>query len=115
MAFKEQQLTGSDLDRWNTRNRNKIITEIFLKMRNSKIWSSPRVNFRAFAFHYIYDLPPIINTLSEPILFTDDTIVIISSKSFDDFSAISNTILSHMSKWFTSNKLVLNIDKTRET
>jgi hypothetical protein len=24
---------------------------------------------------------------------------------------MSNTFLSHMSKWFTSNKLVLNVDK----
>jgi len=24
---------------------------------------------------------------------------------------MSNTVLSHMSKWFTSNKLVLNLDK----
>jgi hypothetical protein len=27
-------------------------------------------------------------------------------------SAISNEILSHMSKWFTSNKLILNLDET---
>jgi hypothetical protein len=49
--LKEQQLTGLDPD---TKNRNKIITEIFLKMRNSKTWSSSRVNFRAFAFYNIY-------------------------------------------------------------
>jgi hypothetical protein len=24
---------------------------------------------------------------------------------------MSNTVLSHMSKWFTSNELVLNLDK----
>jgi hypothetical protein len=45
-------------------------------------------------------------------LFADDTSIIISKKEFDDFSAVSNTVLSHMSKWFTSNKLVLNLDKT---
>jgi hypothetical protein len=53
-----------------------------------------------------------MNTLSETILFADNTSVIISSKNFDDFSAMSNTVLSHMSKWFSSNKLVLNLDKT---
>jgi hypothetical protein len=31
---------------------------------------------------------------------------------FDDFSAMSKTVLSHTSKLFTSNKLVLNLDKT---
>jgi hypothetical protein len=61
---------------------------------------------------YMNDLPPTINILSEPILFADDNSVIISSKNFDDFSTISNTVLSHMSKWFTTNKLVLNLEKT---
>jgi hypothetical protein len=41
--------------------------------------------------------------------------VIISSKNFDDFYAMSNTELSHISKWFTCNKLVLNLDKTNIT
>jgi hypothetical protein len=45
-------------------------------------------------------------------LFTDDTNVIISSKNFYDFSAMSNIAIPHMSKWFTSNKLVLNLDKS---
>jgi hypothetical protein len=70
------------------------------------------------------DLPPTINILLEPILFTDDTNVIISSKNFDDFSTISKTFLSYMNKWFVSNKLVLkwfisnklvlNLDKTNK-
>jgi hypothetical protein len=83
-------------------------------MGNSKTWSSSGVNFRAFDFHNIYinDLPTTINILSEPILFTDDTSVIISSINFDDFSIVSNTVLSHMNKWVTSNKLVLNLDIT---
>jgi hypothetical protein len=81
-------------------------------MGNSKTWSSPGVNFRASAFiKYINDLPPTINALSEPTLFADDTSVIIYSQNFDNFSAISNTVLCHTSKWFTSNKLVLNPDK----
>jgi hypothetical protein len=83
---------------------------------------SPGVNFRAFAFHNIYththththinDPPPTVDTLSDPILFADDTTVIISSKIFYDFFTMSNTVLSHMNKRFTSNKLVLNLDKT---
>jgi hypothetical protein len=35
---------------------------------------------------YINDLPPTISSLSEPIIFTDDASVIISSKRFDDFN-----------------------------
>jgi hypothetical protein len=61
---------------------------------------------------YINDLHPSINNLLEPILFTDDTSLIISSNNFYDFSTISNTVLSHMSTWYTSNKLILNLDKS---
>jgi hypothetical protein len=61
---------------------------------------------------YINDLPPTINISSEPVIFPDDTSVIISSKKFDDFCAISNIVLSHMNKWFNANRLVLNIDET---
>ena len=43
----------------------------------------------------------------------DDTIAIISSKSFDDFCMVSNSIVSHISIWFAANKLVLNLDKER--
>jgi hypothetical protein len=44
---------------------------------------------------YINDLPPTINTLSEPTIFDDDTSVIISSKNAVDFCIMSNTVLSH--------------------
>jgi hypothetical protein len=47
-----------------------------------------------FFIIYINDLPPTINTLSEPI-FADDTSVIISTKNFYDFCTMSNIILSH--------------------
>jgi hypothetical protein len=36
-----------------------------------------------------------MNTLSEPILFADDTNVIISSKNVNDFSAMSNSSVSY--------------------
>jgi hypothetical protein len=61
---------------------------------------------------FINYLPPIISTSSELILFADDINVIIACKNFEYFSAVPNTFLSHISKWFTSNKLVLNLDKT---
>jgi hypothetical protein len=82
--------------------------------RTVKTWTSPKVNFRVFAFPntHTHNLHPTINTLSESISFTDDTCVMISSKNFDHFSTMSNTVLSHMSKWFTANKFVLNPDKT---
>jgi hypothetical protein len=61
---------------------------------------------------YINDLPPRINSLAEPILFADDTSVIISNRNFRDFSATSNLVLSHMIEWFAANKLILNLENT---
>jgi hypothetical protein len=61
---------------------------------------------------YINDLPPRINSLAKPILFADDTSVIISNGNFRDFSATSNLVLSFMIEWFAANKLILNLEKT---
>ena len=61
---------------------------------------------------YIKDLPLRLNSVSEPILFADDTSVIISSRNFKDFCSVSNLVLSHMIKWFAVNNLILNLDKT---
>jgi hypothetical protein len=60
---------------------------------------------------YINDLPQTVNTLAIPIIFADDTSVIISSKNLDDFCRLANRVVSHMSKWFAANKLALNLDK----
>jgi hypothetical protein len=61
---------------------------------------------------YKNDLPPTINTSTIPIIFADDTSVIISSKNLDDFCILSKRVVSLMSKWFAANKLTLNLDKT---
>ena len=61
---------------------------------------------------YINDLPLKINTISDPILFADDTSVTISKDNYDDFKQISNLVLSHMCEWSDANHLVLNVEKT---
>jgi len=61
---------------------------------------------------YINELPLRKNSVLEPILFADDTSVTISSRNFEDFSSMSNLVLSHMIKWFAANNLVLNLGKT---
>jgi len=45
---------------------------------------------------HINDLPLQINSLSEPILFSDDTRVIISNENFIDFSISANQVLARM-------------------
>jgi hypothetical protein len=61
---------------------------------------------------YINDLPLPINSFAEPILFADDTSVIIYNGNLRDFSSTSNLVLSRMIEWFAANKLVLNMENT---
>ena len=64
-----------------------------------------------FIIHiYIYIIPE--NKFCIRTIFADDTSVIISSRNFEDFSSVSNLVLSHLIKWFAANNLVLNFDKT---
>jgi len=52
---------------------------------------------------YINDLPPKINSVSETILFVDDTSVIITGRNLGDFCSVSNLVFSHVIKWFAGN------------
>jgi hypothetical protein len=56
---------------------------------------------------YINDLPLGINALLEPIIYADGTGIIISGKNVDDFCAVLNVIISHMSKWFGASRFGL--------
>ena len=49
---------------------------------------------------YINDLPLQINSLAEPILFADNTSVIISNRKFIDFSTSANQVLARTVEWF---------------
>jgi hypothetical protein len=60
---------------------------------------------------YINDLPLRKNSLAEPILFADDTNVIISNRNFIDFSTSANLVLACMIEWCSANMLVLNFEK----
>jgi hypothetical protein len=51
---------------------------------------------------YISDLPLSINSLSEPVLFADDTNVI-SNRIFEDLCSVSNLVLSRMNECCAAN------------
>jgi hypothetical protein len=44
---------------------------------------------------YINDLPLTISSASEPVLFPDNTGVIISSRNFKDFHSVSDVVVSY--------------------
>ena len=47
------------------------------------------------------------------LMFADDTNVFFSEKTFEKLFAVANQQLKNIDNWLTSNKLSLNIDKTK--
>jgi len=61
---------------------------------------------------YVNDLPKNINDKSVPILFADDTSVIVKSPNPKDFQTNMVTAFNCVNKWFKVNLLPINGDKT---
>jgi hypothetical protein len=60
----------------------------------------------------INDLPTRIADPSKPVLFADDTSIIITSPSPSKLIEDINNIIYNINDWFISNSLSLNLDKT---
>lgn len=61
---------------------------------------------------YINDLHLGINIDSRPVLFADDTCVLITANDLNELQTKSTSKLNYMSTWFAVNGLSLNIQKT---
>jgi hypothetical protein len=61
---------------------------------------------------YVYDLSKSVSDKSSPILFAYDTSFIITSRDETKFKFHTNEIFNEINKWFHSNLLMLNCDKT---
>jgi hypothetical protein len=61
---------------------------------------------------YINDLPKTINDKTVPILFADDTSIIVKSPNPKDFQTDMVTAFNNVNKWFKVNLLSINVDKT---
>jgi hypothetical protein len=61
---------------------------------------------------YINDFPPEINTISEVIMFADNTSILCTSKNYD-VKKKHDVILGHIVFWFQNNQLALNLDKPK--
>jgi hypothetical protein len=62
---------------------------------------------------YINDLPKIYNDNAKVVLYADVTSRIITSLNPTDFTYSANKILQDINKWFPTNLLSLNADKTQ--
>jgi hypothetical protein len=65
-----------------------------------------------FFILYINDLPKTIAISVNPVLFADDTSTIVTNPDLMEFINSINTNIIKINRWFQSNSLSLNIDKT---
>lgn len=61
---------------------------------------------------YINDLPNIIKSKSIPILFADDTSIIVKNPNHIEYEKELTLLLNNINEWFKANLLTLNLDKT---
>ena len=66
-----------------------------------------------FFLLHINDLPGIINDISKPTIFADDTNIIFTHSKLTDFKDEINLVIEKISKWFQANSLILNFIKTK--
>jgi hypothetical protein len=61
---------------------------------------------------YVNDLPNVISDISNPVLYADDTSLIITNSDSQIFERDINTAILQLNRWFNSNLLLLNLEKT---
>lgn len=61
---------------------------------------------------FINDLPDCLRS-AQAIMYANDTAILVRSKSLLDAECIINSELENVHKWFVSNKLTLNMSKTK--
>lgn len=61
---------------------------------------------------YINDLPNIISDISNPVLYAADTSLVITNSDVQRFENDINMTIQQLNRWFNSNLLLLNLEKT---
>jgi len=64
---------------------------------------------------FINDLPKFVNDKFVPILFADDTNILLSHSNPTNFNSNINTVFKILSDWFEQNLLSLNFTKIQFT
>jgi hypothetical protein len=78
---------------------------------------SPKAQYLVHCFFLLYvnNLPKITDENSKIVLFADDTSIIIASPNPIHFKNNVNKIFQDVNRWFSTNLMSLNIDKTHYT
>ena len=66
-----------------------------------------------FFLIYINDLPKILDGNSHTVLYADDTSILIIGSNKRDLEENTNLTFQKIIKWFNSNRLTLNLNKTQ--
>ena len=61
---------------------------------------------------YVNDLPRSINKFASPVIYADDTSVLVSANNLKDLQTKIDSTLYHISDWFSFTGLTLNMEKT---
>jgi hypothetical protein len=65
-----------------------------------------------FCILYINGLPKTMAISANPVIFADDTSMIITKSDPLEFTNTINRNITKINRWYKSNSLSLNIDKT---
>jgi hypothetical protein len=61
---------------------------------------------------YVNDIPNVISDIFNPVLYADDTSLTITNSNSQMFEINLNTVILQLNRWFSSNQLLLNLEKT---
>jgi hypothetical protein len=75
---------------------------------------APRINALTSALSLLYkDLPEVVNNNSRPVLFADDTSVIVNNPALVNFKNYLTFPFEQLNAWFSINLLSLSYNKTQ--
>jgi hypothetical protein len=76
-------------------------------------WSSPGIHTRPLFFLlYVNGIPNVISNISNPVLYADDTNLIIINSNSQMFQKSINTAILQLNRWFSRSQVLLNLEKT---
>jgi hypothetical protein len=61
---------------------------------------------------YINDLPKTVNDIATPVLFADDTTILITGPNIGDFELKVTTAFNLVKEWLNTNRLSIKFTKT---
>jgi hypothetical protein len=61
---------------------------------------------------YLNDLPKELHQKARPVIFADDTNVLLMAKNDEELKSKINCTLDYMTGWYSANGLTLNMEKT---